>query len=646
MGKLISIDNGGTLTDVCVIDGAKIHYTKTLTTPYDLSKCFFEGLKKVAKVIYGEERVVDLLSSTDCIRYSTTQGTNALVEKKGQRLGLILSAGVSADVLRGSAAGAEMFSALVGERIGRIDPRLEGDAYDTALVQAVNALTGAGAHRLVVSLTGPSHTQDEARFKRVWLWKFPRHLLGAVPVLFSHDIADDADDARRTWTALFNAFLHPALEGFLYHAEHILRDFKYRHPLLIFRNDGDSARVAKTIALKTYGSGPRGGMEGARALAAHYGLERLLSLDVGGTTTDIGLVEDNTIRGKRRGEAEGIPISFPLSDIVSIGVGGSSIITARRGEVAVGPESVGAAPGPACFGLGGTQATITDVFLLQGVLDPGSFFGGDLALDTERAERAVRRNVAEPLGLGIESALAAMQRAWVQKIAGAIAAYTQITPATTLAAFGGAGPLEVCRIAEQIGIQRIIIPGLAAVFSAFGIGFSNIAQHYEARLREPTDAALAEALDGLMERARKDMFAEGFELAECERQVHLLGACDGEETAVPLHGEVVLPPGVRARDGLAVSLRVVKLLDHARFGSAATAEGRAVPSGVRHVLSEAGWRELPVFRVDAQRRGATGAGPAIIEEAFFTCRVPAGWRFEFNASADIVLRKVGNRGDA
>ena len=210
-------------------------------------------------------------------------------------------------------------------------------------------------------------------------------------------------------------------------------------PLLVFRNDGYAGRVAKTIALKTYSSGPRGGMEGARVLARHYGLTHLLSMDIGGTTTDIGVVDERGVRADRHGNVEGVATSFSLCDVVSAGVGGSSIIRVAGERIAVGPESVGSAPGPACFGLGGTQATITDAFTLAGLLDPASFFGGKLQLDKARARQAVHAHVAEPLKMGELEALAAMEAAWVKKVADSLTAYASIRPDTTLAAFGGAG---------------------------------------------------------------------------------------------------------------------------------------------------------------------------------------------------------------
>jgi N-methylhydantoinase A len=489
-GKLINIDNGGTLTDICVIEGERVWRTKTLTTPYDLSECLFTGLRKASKVIYGREDLLTLLLSTDYIRYSTTQGTNALIERKGPRLGLILSGNLRAADLQSDDASKEMFTALVGERVATIASDQVGDALETATVRAINALAAAGANRVVVACGGDGREHNEAQLKRVLLRKFPPHLLGAIPVLYSHEVAGDANDVRRTWTALFNAFLHPAMERFLYTAEHKLRELKTRNPLLIFRNDGQSARVAKTIAVKTYSSGPRGGAEGAKALAQHYGFKNLLSMDVGGTTTDIVVVDNGVVRAEARGHIEGVATSFPLCKVVSVGVGGSSIIRTEGGTISVGPQSVGSAPGPACFGLGGKEATITDAFLALGLLDPVSYFGGELKIDRERARAAITDRIAQPLKLDIEAAAEAMENAWVAKIADNLKRYTTISADTALAAFGGGGPLVACKVANAADISKVVIPGLAAVFSAFGIGFSDIGHEYQAPLGSSDDAAL------------------------------------------------------------------------------------------------------------------------------------------------------------
>lgn len=274
--RLINIDNGGTLTDICVMDGDQIVRTKTLTTPHDLSQCLFDGLRKASEAVYGKEDLEALLLSTAAIRYSTTQGTNALVERKGPRLGLVAGGALAVEQVRSAEGATDLFDAVIGSRAAV----LSDESPEADVVRAVGELAAAGANRIVVSIGGSQREEVEQRLKRKLLRSFPPHLLGALPILYAHEVADDASDVRRTWTALFNAFLHPAMERFLYSAEQKLRDARAQSPLLVFRNDGYAGRVAKTIALKTYSSCPRGGMEGARVLAAHYGLKHLLSMDI------------------------------------------------------------------------------------------------------------------------------------------------------------------------------------------------------------------------------------------------------------------------------------------------------------------------------------------------------------------------------
>lgn len=638
--RLINIDNGGTLTDICVIDGDRVYRTKTITTPHDLSQCLFDGLKKASRAIYGEEDLLRLLLSTSYIRYSTTQGTNALVERKGPRLGLVLGGGLRASVLQRDEAAADLFAGLVGKRVRELDASLSGEALESAVVQSVNAIASEGANRIVVAFGGAGREAAEIQVKRKLLRTFPPQLLGALPILYSHELVDDADDVRRTWTALFNSFLHPSMERFLYNAEHKLREYKTRNPLLIFRNDGHSARVARTVAVKTYSSGPRGGMEGSRALARHYGFDRLLSMDVGGTTTDIGFVEKGEVRARGRGAIEGVITSLPLCDVVSAGVGGSSIIKVVDGAIKVGPESVGSAPGPACFGLGGREATMTDAFLLAGLLDPASYFGGELRIDVERARAAVTDKVATPLGITVETAVDRMEQAWVRRIVDSLGHYTEVTPATVLAAFGGAGPFVICRVADIAGMTRVVIPGLAAVFSAFGIGFSDIGHEFSARLASNDTEGLAACRELLLERARRGMYAEGATLEECSIEETLNVAGAGGDRSLSLR-DGKLPAGLDGASELSLSLTVVKPVAHAslhgRFGQSQSA---AVASGTRSVLVDGRRADLPLYRVEAQPAGATAQGPAVLEEAFFTCRVDAGWRFEINDAGDILLQRA------
>jgi N-methylhydantoinase A len=630
MTRLINIDNGGTLTDICVVDGEHVHYTKTLTTPFDLSRCLFDGLSKASGLLYGQEQLPALLQSTDYIRYSTTQATNALVQRKGPRLGLLTTDATLIEALSATRQEEDLLAELVGDRHSVIDVAATDDALACELVERVNGLAGGGASRLVVAIGGEQGAAQEMRVKSQLLRLYPRQLSGAIPLLFSWELVADRDDVRRTWSALLSAFLQPAMERFLSDTEERLRESRARRPLLIFRNDGGSSRASKSAALKTYNSGPRGGLEGARALAGRYGFRHLLMVDVGGTTTDVGVVSDGEVEVERRGRVAMVPTSFELAAVTSHGVGGSSVIRVTDGNLGVGPDSVGAAPGPACFGLGGADATITDVYLCMGLLDAHTYLDGTMALDVERSRKAVQTAVAEPLGLSMDQALLQMEAAYLDRVADALRA-EPLTWDTVIAAFGGAGPMTVCGAAERAGVRKVIIPRTAAVFSAFGIGFSDISQNYEALL--PSLDAVAEVTEQLRRRARRDMSAEGVDLDDCVETVRVRVTRGEQEFVIDPHDK--LQPG----DAASLELSLVSPLPHVAVGGDAEAAGsQAVATGRRGVVGGTGdWAELAVYSLRDQSAGAHARGPAVIEGPFFTMRLPSGWRFDTTAAGDLLL---------
>jgi N-methylhydantoinase A/oxoprolinase/acetone carboxylase beta subunit len=431
------------------------------------------------------------------------------------------------------------------------------------------------------------------------------------------------------------------MESFLYAAENRLREYRTKNPLLIFRNDGDASRVAKTIAAKTYSSGPRGGMEGVKTFCKRYNLGNVVSMDVGGTTTDIGQVIGNAVYQKRHGAVEGIPISFALCEIASPGVGGSSILSVKSGVIEVGPESVGAVPGPACFGRGGKNATITDVYLLRGLLDPATYFGGGLSLDIERARTAITENIADPLGISVEEALIRLHDAFEEKIAKELLRFTDINEETVLMAFGGAGPMNACGVAEKAGISTVYVPKTAAVFSAFGIGACDIGQSYTKVLSKHAPDALAVAYELLLERAERDMFAEGVGNAEYEVSACLVAENGDEEAIHQLNGNLVISPELAGADTITLEVSARKRLRTedervARVERIRTANS----SGTRTIFgADQGWKEIPVYEVNAMKPGDFGAGPAVVEEEFFTCQIPDGWEFVFTELGDICLTK-------
>ncbi len=636
MERLINIDNGGTLTDIVVGSGSNFTFTKTLTTPADLSQCLFDGLTKASATVYDEQNLTDLLHSTRHIRYSSTQGTNALVQGKGPKIGLISDDANLFAELKSDPESTTMFTDLVGNRTGILPGGDDEAQLGRELVAEINRLTTAGAERLVVAAT---EKKREQLYKRAMLKHFPRHLLGSVPVLFSWEFTNDTSQSRRIWSGILNSFLHPTVERFLYSAEHRLRSYKVKNPLLIYRNDGSSSRVAKSVALKTYSSGPRGGLEGTRALADAYGLEHVLMIDVGGTTTDVGSVRGSAIATDRRGSVKGVPISYAMSNVHSKGVGGSSVIAVNNGKITVGPDSVGAAPGPACFGFGGQQATITDVNLLLGVLDPATYLNGEMKLDAERAKAVINTTIAQPLGVSLEEALILMEQAYAERMASAFADVVDPNGTTTVAAFGGGGPMSACQAARVAGVNKVLIPRLAAVFSAYGISFSDISQTYETDITDVVDAEVEVFRTEMLDRASRDMFQEGHAIADCK--VYWSYVVENANGSLAKESEFDENISPAASDGQRVilSLKVVFELPHPELQNEQRQQAQpAVANGQRSVRSSAALVEqVPVYNLEDQKPGATAEGPAIVEGPFFTTRVPSGWKLDVTSSRDLLL---------
>ena len=637
MGILVNVDNGGTFTDVCVTDGDRVFHAKTPTTPHDLTRCFVDGLLAASERLYGEEDLTQLLRDTEYLRYSTTSGTNAVVERKGTPVALLVDSGAEADVYGISQLANEgLWKALVPHDPVGIVVGADGNVEIDAFTSAINALLATNAARIVIALRS---AEAERNIKDLLLERYPRHLLGAIPFTLSHELVNDSNDARRTLTAVLNSYLHPGMEHFLYGAEKACKSNGLGRPLLIYRNDGDSARVAKTTALKTWGSGPRGGLEGSVAYASLYGSDVLVGMDVGGTTTDVSLVLDKSLLLHAYGQVDEAQISLPIPDLRSVGLGGSSVVEVVDGAIQIGPRSVGAAPGPACFGRGGTDATVTDALLLVGVLDPDNYLGGQLKLDIARAERALVSHVAEPLSLSSAHAAALAVLRVFEEQAGA-AVQEMLSSAgrdaadATLLAFGGAGPVLASGIAKAAGIRRVIVPHLSAVFSAFGIGFSGLAHEYSVPM--PGAGELSAAREEMLLRARRDMFGEGVAVEECTFETASRSVTDGlirDQTWA--NGE----PNAGA--GSADQLVVRAWHPLPTFDLVADEGGAAQPAeatGTRPLRSGDGEeQQVPVFDPWNLQPGQGGAGPALVAGDYLTCFIEPGWSFRVSSNSDLIL---------
>ena len=302
------------------------------------------------------------------------------------------------------------------------------------------------------------------------------------------------------------------------------------------------------------------------------------------------------------------------------------------GEIHIGPRSVGAAPGPACFARGGTDATVSDALLIVGVLDADRYLGGDLKLDVARAERALATHVGEPLGISASAAAVAVLSSFQEQAGAAVREMVSSAgrdPAeATLLAFGGAGPVLACGIARAAGIARVIVPHLSAVFSAFGIGFSGLAHEYSVPLTDEPDSAR----DAMLTRARRDMFGEGVAPEECSFETRIRSIVDGDiRDAVWSNGS---PP---AGDHLVVRashpLPTFELVpDEPR------AAQPAAPSGKRCItFGETGEGDVPVYDGDKLTPAEEAEGPALVAGDYFTALIEPGWRFRVSSNFDLIL---------
>jgi N-methylhydantoinase A len=643
MGLLLNIDNGGSFTDAFVTDGERVAHTKSPTTPHDLGLCFIDSLERLSRELYGEQDLARLLSETDHLRYSTTSGTNAVVEHKGSPVGVMVAAGQESTLYDGpgNIAQSRLWQAMVP--ISPVGLSFVDSVLDEGeLMNGFTTLIGNGVSRVVVAL--PTLAQEQM-VKETVLERYPRHLLGAIPVLFSHELVRDENNARRLVSAVVNSYLHPGMEHFLYGAERITKQHHLASPMLVYRNDGDSARVAKTTAIKTYGSGPRGGMEGMVVYSGIYQSSTMVGMDIGGTTTDVSMVVDGSPTELAHGLVgdEGIPSSFAMGDIVSIGYGGSSIIRVEDNAITIGPESVGAAPGPACFGRGGTAATITDALLLAGMIDPGNYLGGELKLDSGLAEEIILEQIARPLGLPLEEAIDTMISAYEGQIAENvrdIAAARGLDVATgDLLAFGGGGPMNACKIAEIAGFKRLIIPAYSSVFSTYGIGFSDLSHHYQLPASEAMSLGEAVAIEQMRARARRDMFGEGIAEGDWVEAIDVSGARNGRLTAEKYRENSLSEMAADLEDAT-LRLTATHGLDHlniAPVGGADASTATAVGEAVINLDGEQ--IAVPVYSLKASPAGAGAQGPALFRDDYLTCLIRSGWSFSVSANGDLIVEK-------
>ena len=533
MGYSIDIDTGGTFTDGFVRGEGKIELVKVPTTPHDLTVCFMDCIEEAARKL-GYQSASLMLPKTDTIRLSTTIGTNALINASGPKLGLVATKGSGENAYAPANAANPAVNFLIPkDMIFCVDEEMDKDGISVKPPDGAEVLAGIkmllerGARRIVVSLArSPLNPAHEKLCRDVVLASYPAHYLGTVPLLLSTEISNELDDLHRTNAALIDAYIHQDMQHYLYKADESVRKNRFKWPLLIVHATGGVCRVAKTRAIDTCDSGPAAGLFGTAFLARMYGLDNVITCDIGGTSTDVGLVQHGEPCRTNEKDLGGVPVREEAIETVSIGGGGSSIVRVdnKTKKLTVGPESAGGIPGPACFGLGGTNACVTDAWVTLGYINPNNFLGGRKKLDAAKARAAIKRRAADPLGLTEEKAAAAVVNQLTSQCAQLIRDVLKtkgVAPGNaTMFAFGGGGGIPSAGIAKAAGVARVYFFPFGAQFCAFGATCTDVLHDYSVvktlKLTSGSEAIMDDfnkAVDAMVEDAYFDMEGEGFDRA-------------------------------------------------------------------------------------------------------------------------------------
>lgn len=662
----IGIDVGGTFTDlVAVDDEGRSTLVKVASTPEDPSVGVMAGLDRLAETLSLSP--ADLLAQTERIVHGTTVATNALLEHKGAKVGLLTTEG-HRDVI-------EMREGLKDDRYNlrmpppvqlvpralrlgvkermRADGRVEVPLDRVSLDAAIAELKRAKVEAVAVCYL---HAYRDSRHER----ETAAALAEALPdvyVSLSSDVFPQIKEFDRVSTTVVNAYVGPALSRYLHRLQLRLEEAGYRGPTLIIQSHGGVAPIAEAARLAAGGvlSGPAGGVAGSRYAATLLGSNNLIPFDMGGTSTDICLIVDGEpalVSGRGVG---GHRLALNSLDIVSLGAGGGSIGRVDAGGILhVGPESAGAMPGPACYGRGGTQAAVTDANLVLGYLDPGHFLGGKSRLDARAAETALDRLAAE-LKVDRVAAAEGVHRVVNTNMAEGIRLVSVrrgVDPRKfALLSFGGAAGLHVTDVARQLDLTRVVVPRVAAVLSAWGMLATDL--RFEVSRTHIGDTA---RLDGA---GIKQLFAE----MEAEGKARMRGSFDGPvrvqrtvemrygeqifEITVPLDGidwsvddplpaivqrfhdrhEALYTYALREQDAVLVNARaaVIGVLPGVPQEPVRRGRADATPMGERRIWLR-GWTTAQVFDFDALAPGQQIAGPAIVESAMTTVLLRPGNR--------------------
>lgn len=710
MGATMDVDIGGTFTDCLVtLDDGRTAAVKTPTTKHRLALGFMKTVQQAASE-FGLT-VEELLRRTDIVRYSTTVAMNTLIQRNGPRLALITTAGHE-DVLRIARAASWADSTTpqdlrnvaqidkpvplvdrslavgVRERIdcfGRVVQPLDEGHFLARLRELVDQ----GVRGFVVSLLyGYLNPVHERRIRELIETEYPEAYLGAVPIMLASEVLPKRWEYTRTNTTLLNAYLHQAMWEELAGMNDDLRARGYERGIMMVHNTGGMAEVYRTAAVETFNGGPVAGLIGGAAIGRRLGHKNVIVADMGGTSFDLGVIVDGSTRTYEfRPVIDQFWVDMTILQTRSIGAGGGSIAwvnTAVGNRLEVGPRGAGSLPGPAAYGLGGREPTVTDADLVLGLIDPDKYFGGNLRLQPRLAEEAIRTHIADPLGISVVEAARRIRRIVDGNMANVIARETLLRGYDpkdfVLMAFGGAGPTHCTGFGGHLGISRIYVLPTSPVFCAWGSSTMPVVHIYELSRRlellSPGDqrpltdhAAFNEAVDTLIAQARRDLRGEGYDPDEASFSLeldmkfggqfhvhrasspvlHLTGEADVRavyERFAAEYAEVFSPFNVFPQGGVEIHNFVLRaqtappeweLPVHPLDGP----DPSAAQTGTRTVHWADGDAETPVYSQELLKPGNRFRGPGIVEAPYTTVVVEPGFSLEVDEHLNYVITADG-----
>ena len=666
----VDIDVGGTLTDGLFTSGDDFVCVKVDTTPHDLTVCLFDCLNQAAEKM-GFLDAVAFLENVDLIRWSTTITSNVLAELRGPRIGLLVTQGHEQNLY-----GKDDRSAILGRLVNDRDIiGINGSAQDTDIMNAARSLLERGVRRICISLNN-SHRNPEREMacKRIIDQQYPDHFLGSVPVLAGSDISKSADDRTRTYCAAINAYTHGALAATLFKAEDALRETsKYSGTFLVSHINGGFAGIAKTKAIDTIESGPVLGILGSAHLAKLYGLNDVIAMDIGGTTAKISVLSGGEPIYRKPSDLFGNSLELALPYLRSMALGGGSVVKpldgAKGAEVRLGPESMGSFPGPACYGLGGDQATLTDSFVTAGLINPDYFLGGTKPIDRDLARKTIESLVAQPLRLAAEAACKMIIERAFKSVAHLIASaqkeLQQDLSRHTLFAYGGNGGLFAAGVAEKAGLETVLVFSLGPLFSAFGSSVSDICHVYERSIPEPDISEpgvgrLRQFVDEIKAECVKDLLGEGIRPDDLTYAIEFEVAGSAGPSVTVACPETALGSASELKAALSAALaargkartgntslemlrvRVKKAMRKARLVDRAlqSADASHARIGTRTISWGSRASDAQVYRWESLHPGNRVAGCAVLEGVNTTYFIPDGWAMTIDQYSNGKMARV------